>query len=102
MIIYPRGSHCLLPAHRYGAVREGNRMENDLIVDVAWNGVGFAMQLGSGKRPYERSQGHTAFNTGYAVIQRGGGLFEVSYNHVHHGALVSKDCALLFTPETGV
>ncbi len=94
-----RGSHILYSQHT--GIRlsgEGNRVENNLIHDVAWNGEGFAIQLHSregGRMSVIKD--NTAFNTGYAVIQPGGGLFEVSYNHVHHGALVSKDCALIHT-----
>lgn len=75
----------------------GNIIDNNIIHDVAWNGQGFAIQLLANGDGNIISR-NTAYNTGYSVIQpSGSGKYEVKYNHFHHAALVSKDCAIIQT-----
>lgn len=76
----------------------GNKVENNLLHDLAWNGQGFAIALGCRKNgEMNYITGNTAYNTGYSVIQPSGGKYSISYNHFYNAALVSKDCAVIQT-----
>ncbi|TKG96865.1 hypothetical protein EYV94_00080 [Puteibacter caeruleilacunae] len=83
-----------------GMVIQGgnNHVENNIIHDVAWTGQGFGIQLYStGKEGFLVTK-NTIYNTGYSGMRLDGeGGWTASYNHVHHTALISKDCAAIQT-----
>jgi hypothetical protein len=75
-----------------------NLIENNIIHDVAWSGQGFGINMKTTTDDGNIVTKNTIFNTGYSAISPGGkGNWTVSYNHLHHCALVAKDCAVIQT-----
>lgn len=79
-------------------IGSGNLVTDNIIHDVAWNGQGFALSVGTSTDAGNKVIRNTAYNTGYSVLAIGGfGNWEVGYNHFYNAALVSKDCAVIQT-----
>lgn len=75
-----------------------NHVENNVVHDVGWTGQGFGILITStGKDGFVVTR-NTVYNTGYTGIRpEGYGSWEASYNHVHHTAMIAKDCAAIQT-----